>query len=317
MPTNVYFKSHIKSVVDDEYGTLEDKLNAMPELYDDEDEDSFDPAEPIDADMLNGVNGEEITVMVGNVSFKETVEKQVEVEEPLYIADMIGEYTAEQIGEAIEKINNFSGQTGGVSQDSIINTLNEILTNTDDAKIAGALVIKELFQYVSDKKTKAASAVTDKGVLTDATDDWDILIANILKIAVAIGDATPDNVLEGKTFSNESGEQTGTMPNIGSVSKSLNCSASYTIEKGYHDGTGVIKSNSLASQTQATAVAGNVLSSKTVWVNGTKLVGTMINKSGLTIEVTAVTDEETGNLVITLPESGYYDVTTKIIVSQS
>jgi len=51
---------------------------------------------------------------------------------------------------------------------------------------------------------------------------------------------TSSEVLAGKTVSLNGVEVTGTMPNNGSVSKSLSGGESFTIPKGYHDGTGVI-----------------------------------------------------------------------------
>ena len=66
---------------------------------------------------------------------------------------------------------------------------------------------------------------------------------------------------------------TGTMANNGAVSKTLNCGQSYTIPKGYHNGSGKVTANSLASQTQATATANNLSSGVTAWVNGQKITG--------------------------------------------
>ena len=54
------------------------------------------------------------------------------------------------------------------------------------------------------------------------------------------GDALPANVLSGKTFTNDNGQQTGTMVNNGAISQNLSAGQSYTIPEGYHDGNGVI-----------------------------------------------------------------------------
>ena len=55
------------------------------------------------------------------------------------------------------------------------------------------------------------------------------------------GNATVADVLTGKTFSNENSTGlTGTMPNRGAVSQTLNAGQSYTIPEGYHNGSGVI-----------------------------------------------------------------------------
>ena len=71
---------------------------------------------------------------------------------------------------------------------------------------------------------------------------------------------------------------TGTMPNRGAVSISLNCGGSYTIPQGYHNGSGKVTANSLASQTSANATAAQILSGYTAWVNGSKITGTMANR---------------------------------------
>lgn len=56
------------------------------------------------------------------------------------------------------------------------------------------------------------------------------------------GDAVPDNVLAGKTFSNADGTgKTGTMVNNGAVSVTLtDQDPTYTIPEGYHNGSGIV-----------------------------------------------------------------------------
>ena len=96
------------------------------------------------------------------------------------------------------------------------------------------------------------------------------------------GNAAVGDVLNGKTFSN--GTQvglTGTMPNRGAINQTLNAGGSYTIPAGYHNGSGKITVNSLASQTSANAGAGQILSGYTAWVNGNKITGSMANKGNL------------------------------------
>ena len=68
---------------------------------------------------------------------------------------------------------------------------------------------------------------------------------------------------------------TGTMANNGAVSTTLNCGQSYTIPTGYHNGSGKVTANSLASQTQATATAVDITSGKTAWINGQMITGTL------------------------------------------
>ena len=94
--------------------------------------------------------------------------------------------------------------------------------------------------------------------------------------------ATAPDVLLGKVIVNSTGVVvTGTMPNRGAVSKALNCGESYTVPNGYHNGSGTVTANSLASQTSATATADKILSGETAWVNGTKITGTMPNRGAV------------------------------------
>lgn len=68
----------------------------------------------------------------------------------------------------------------------------------------------------------------------------------------------------------------------GAVTSSLNAGGSYTIPAGYHNGSGKVTANSLASQTTGTASAGEILSGETAWVGGSKITGTMTNRGAVT-----------------------------------
>ena len=101
------------------------------------------------------------------------------------------------------------------------------------------------------------------------------------------GTAIAEDILNGKIAWVNGSSVTGTMPNIGSESDSLNCGSTHTISKGYHDGTGVISAASLASQTVADSTTDDILLNKTAWVNGTKLTGTMPNNGSITATINA------------------------------
>ena len=92
------------------------------------------------------------------------------------------------------------------------------------------------------------------------------------------------DILAGKVIVDKEGNPlTGTMANQGAKTAALNCGGSYTIPAGYHNGSGKVTANSLASQTSATAAAGNILSGKTAWVNGSKITGTIASQGALTL----------------------------------
>lgn len=63
--------------------------------------------------------------------------------------------------------------------------------------------------------------------------------------------AAAENILSGKTAYVNDEKVTGTMTDNGAKTASLNCGGSYTIPKGYHNGSGVVRANSAGSQNLA------------------------------------------------------------------
>lgn len=89
------------------------------------------------------------------------------------------------------------------------------------------------------------------------------------------GDAADSHVLAGKTYynTNAKAKRTGTMPVRAAKNVTLKCGESCSIDYGYHTGEDNITAASLASQTEANAVAGDILSGKDAWVKGAKIAG--------------------------------------------
>lgn len=123
--------------------------------------------------------------------------------------------------------------------------------------------------------------------------------------AAKVGTAGAAQVLTGYTFTNSTTSGVpGTMANQGAKTSSLNCGGSYTIPAGYHNGSGKITANSLASQTgvdsgKTAAAAGQILTGYQAWVNGSKITGSMASNGAWSKTLSAGTTSQTGS-------AGYY-----------
>lgn len=136
--------------------------------------------------------------------------------------------------------------------------------------------------------------------------------------------ATAADTLTGKVFVTSAGTvTTGTMANNGAVTKALDAATtSYTIPKGYHSGAGKVSvtvetkevtptkaaqdivpstgkllskvsvaaiPNNYVDTGDANAVAANILDSKTAYVGGEKITGTMPNNGSVTSSLDGLT----------------------------
>ena len=113
--------------------------------------------------------------------------------------------------------------------------------------------------------------------------------------------ATLSQVLSGYTaMTNDSNDDpgTGTMPNRGAVTQSLNAGGSYTIPQGYHNGSGKVTANSLSSQTSGNASSAQILTGYNAWVNGSNINGSMPNRGNLNFNPSNSTSQSVA--------SGYY-----------
>ena len=105
------------------------------------------------------------------------------------------------------------------------------------------------------------------------------------------------DLLSGKTANNSDGEKvTGTMPNIGQQTATINAGGKVTISKGYHDGTGYVQSNSMSTQLSNLGVT---LTSASQLVKGVKAV----NKNGSLITGTATIQSLGGSSFVSGTES--------------
>ena len=113
--------------------------------------------------------------------------------------------------------------------------------------------------------------------------------------------AGAEHILVGTVGLDKEGEPLeGTMPNNGAVAPAaLGAGGSYTIPEGYHNGSGKVTVQSLATLTSAaTATAAQMLSPATAYVKGNLITGTIPNLNGGTYTPTTAAQ--------TIGCAGYY-----------
>lgn len=80
------------------------------------------------------------------------------------------------------------GNATFMEKHEIINSIDEVVENEEPDKLVDSNVVKEVFQSVSNGKQLIASAITDKGIETDATDTFATMAQNISDIPTGGGD---------------------------------------------------------------------------------------------------------------------------------
>lgn len=180
-------------------------------------------------------------------------------------ADVVFCTDGETVQNKLNRTENVIGTITGVTDSA---------EAADSSLLPTAKALNQVFQSVSNGKRVIASAITDRGINTAADATFQTMAKNIGNLSRSTGNAAAAQVLAGYTFSNAAGTGiTGTMTNRGAVKSTLNAGKSYTIPAGYHNGTGTVTANSLASQTAANATAAQITSGYTAWVNGVKISG--------------------------------------------
>ena len=110
-------------------------------------------------------------------------------------------------------------------------------------------------------------------------------------------DVSASEVLSGKTFYGASGQkQTGTMPNRGGVSGTIDdLSTPYSIQAGYHDGSGTVEVDSIEA---AKIIPGNIK-------EGVEILGVTGTYTGEEIKAQSKTATPYTTQQVVLPDTGY------------
>lgn len=182
----------------------------------------------------------------------------------------------------VETVTNVNSQI----IDNAVGDINTMKATLDVSDLSAAIV--KVFQLGNENKQTLVSNLIAMGVEADTSETWESLLAKVLTISSGSG-------------------------SVGSVEVRLNCGDTYVIPEGT---TGTVTANSLASQTQATAVASNMVYGKTAYVNGNKITGTIPDKSGATVPANTVSASG-DNIIITIPASGFYNTLSKLSIAKS
>ena len=211
-----------------------------------------------------------------------------------------------------------AGGGGGASSDELTAARGDVLkgktavtSDSSDEPVEGTLeltgdaadshVLSGKTYYNKDPKTRRTGTMPNRGAVAQelaAGGSYTVpegyhngggkVTAKSLASQTGGATAADGDVLSGKTYWKDGAKRIGTMANQGAKTAALNAGGSYAIPAGYHNGSGKVTANSLASQTSANAAAGHILSGKTAWVNGVKVTGTLAVQSAISFSAAAL-----------------------------
>lgn len=143
---------------------------------------------------------------------------------------------SDQLYGSVKSVNQKTGE-------EIILSSSDIM-HVDENNIVQPIseTIGELKNSVADGKNAVANAISEKGIVATGSESFADLSSKIDQIKQGVGNATAEDVLSGKTFSNNDGTNLiGTMYNNGADLFNLTKNNQvYTIPPGYHNGHGTV-----------------------------------------------------------------------------
>jgi len=175
-------------------------------------------------------------------------------------------------------------------------------TYAGDATAAAADLLLNKTAYVGANKITGTKDLTN---LTAANIKNTIVVGGITGTFANDATAVAGDILATKTAYSGANKLTGSMTNRGAVAGSITTNAgTYTVAAGYHDGTGKVTAsitNLTAANVKsgttvggvlgtyagdATAVAADILTSKTAYVGANKVTGNMTNRGAVNGSIT-------------------------------
>ncbi len=150
----------------------------------------------------------------------------------------------------------------------------------------------------ADKILSGFTAHDASGAMVTGTCDYD---ANTQNATVKVAE-----ILSGKTAYARGNLLTGTMPNNGAVTLSIDAvSGVVSIPQGYHDGSGTVR---ILETEQAKLIAGNIKQGITIM----GVTGTLEPSSAVTVQAKSVTPRTTEQTI--LPDSDF-DYLSQVVVA--